>query len=127
MGVVPAWRGHGLGAHLVSRVLLALAAERAPEAWLTVNTNNPAGDLYARLGFEHRGKRPGYDRWLKLVGAAVVLPWRRLLEDDLAVVRADLGEPQPPVELQPRGLSGPALTRAGSPASCASTSSCSIR
>ena len=52
-----AWRGHGLGAHLVSRVLLALAAERAPEAWLTVNTNNPAGDLYARLGFEHRGKR----------------------------------------------------------------------
>jgi ribosomal protein S18 acetylase RimI-like enzyme len=57
VGVVPAWRGHGLGAHLVSRVLLALASERAPEAWLTVNTNNPAGDLYARLGFEHRGKR----------------------------------------------------------------------
>lgn len=57
VGVVPAWRGQGLGAHLVSRVLLALAAERAPEAWLTVNTNNPAGDLYTRLGFEHRGKR----------------------------------------------------------------------
>ena len=47
---VVAWLG-------ASAVLLALAAERAPEAWLTVNTNNPAGDLYARLGFEHRGKR----------------------------------------------------------------------
>jgi mycothiol synthase len=57
VGVVPAWRGHGLGAHLVSRVLLALASERAPEAWLTVNTNNAAGELYTRLGFEHRGKR----------------------------------------------------------------------
>lgn len=57
VGVVPAWRGRGLGAHLVSRVLQALAAERAPEAWLSVNTNNPAGDLYARLGFEQRGKR----------------------------------------------------------------------
>jgi mycothiol synthase len=57
VGVVPAWRGRGLGAHLVSRVLQTLAAERAPEAWLTVNTNNPAGDLYTRLGFEHRGKR----------------------------------------------------------------------
>jgi mycothiol synthase len=57
VGVVPAWRGRGLGAHLVSRVLQALAAERAPEAWLTVNTNNPAAALYARLGFEPRGKR----------------------------------------------------------------------
>ena len=57
VGVVPAWRGRGLGAHLVSRVLQALAAERAPEAWLTVNTDNPAGELYARLGFEQRGKR----------------------------------------------------------------------
>jgi len=57
VGVVPAWRGRGLGAHLVSRVLLGLAAERAPEAWLTVNTDNPAAELYARLGFEPRGKR----------------------------------------------------------------------
>ncbi len=57
VGVVPAWRGRGLGAHLVSRSLQALAAEGASEAWLTVNVNNPAGDLYTRLGFETYGKR----------------------------------------------------------------------
>jgi mycothiol synthase len=57
VGVVPAWRGRGLGAHLVGRVLQALAAEGAAEAWLCVNVDNPAGALYARLGFEPHGKR----------------------------------------------------------------------
>ena len=68
VGVVPAWRGHGLGAHLVSRVLLALAAERAPEARLTVNTNNPAGDSPLREAGLRAPRQAGpvYDRWLKL-------------------------------------------------------------
>ncbi|WP_344149142.1 GNAT family N-acetyltransferase [Nocardioides koreensis] len=57
VGAVPAWRGRGLGAHLVSRSLQALAAEGATEAWLTVNVDNPAADLYTRLGFETFGKR----------------------------------------------------------------------
>ncbi len=57
VGAVPAWRGRGLGAHLVSRSLQALAAEGATEAWLTVNVDNPAADLYTRLGFETYGKR----------------------------------------------------------------------
>jgi len=57
VGVVPAWRGRGLGAHLVSRGLQALAAQGASEAWLTVNVNNPAAELYTRLGFETYGKR----------------------------------------------------------------------
>ena len=60
VGVVPAWRGRALGAHLVSRSLRALAAEGAGEAWLTVNVDNPAQHLYARIGFEVSGKR---GRW----------------------------------------------------------------
>lgn len=56
VGVVPAWRGRGLGAHLVVRALGALDGE----AWLTVNLDNPAGDLYASLGFERFGVR---GRW----------------------------------------------------------------
>ena len=56
VGVVPAWRGRGLGAHLVTRALGALDGE----AWLTVNLDNPAGELYASLGFERYGVR---GRW----------------------------------------------------------------
>ncbi len=60
VGVVPAWRGRGLGAHLVTRVLAALAAEDAGPAWLTVNVDNPAGALYEALGFERYGTRARY-------------------------------------------------------------------
>jgi GNAT superfamily N-acetyltransferase len=56
VGVVPAWRGRGLGAHLVVRALGALDGE----AWLNVNLDNPAGELYASLGFERYGVR---GRW----------------------------------------------------------------
>ena len=56
VGVVPAWRGRGLGAHLVTRALGALDGE----AWLTVNLDNPAVALYASLGFERYGVR---GRW----------------------------------------------------------------
>lgn len=56
VGVVPGWRGRGLGAHLVVRALGALDGE----AWLTVNLDNPAGELYASLGFERYGVR---GRW----------------------------------------------------------------
>ncbi|WP_051549298.1 GNAT family N-acetyltransferase [Nocardioides sp. URHA0032] len=56
VGVVPAWRGRGLGAHLVVRALAGLDGE----AWLSVNLDNPAGDLYASLGFERYGVR---GRW----------------------------------------------------------------
>jgi GNAT superfamily N-acetyltransferase len=60
VGVVPAWRGRRLGAHLVSRVLTALAAEDAGPAWLMVNVDNPAGALYEALGFERYGTRARY-------------------------------------------------------------------
>ncbi|GAA1778088.1 hypothetical protein GCM10009795_025300 [Nocardioides hankookensis] len=60
VGVVPAWRGRRLGAHLVTRALGALAAEDAGPAWLTVNLDNPAGALYRSLGFVRHGTR---GRW----------------------------------------------------------------
>jgi ribosomal protein S18 acetylase RimI-like enzyme len=62
VGVVPAWRGRGLGAHLVAAVLRALAAEGTEPVWLTVNENNPASALYRRLGFTRYGIRARYVR-----------------------------------------------------------------
>ena len=60
VGVVPAWRGQGLGAHLVVRSLRSLAKSDWDEAWLAVNVDNPAHDLYLRLGFEDHGVRARY-------------------------------------------------------------------
>ena len=50
--MVPAWRGRGLGAHLVARLLRALRKAGCAQVWLAVNVDNPAHDLYLRLGFE---------------------------------------------------------------------------
>ncbi len=61
VGVVPAWRGRGLGAHLVARSLRALRKAGCEEAWLAVNVDNPAHELYLRLGFEDSGIRARYE------------------------------------------------------------------
>lgn len=61
VGVVPGWRGRGLGAHLVARSLRALRKAGCAEAWLAVNVDNPAHDLYLRLGFEDFGTRARYE------------------------------------------------------------------
>ena len=60
VGVVPAWRGRGLGAHLVVRSLRALVKAGCDQAWLAVNVDNPAHELYLRLGFEDHGTRARY-------------------------------------------------------------------
>ena len=61
VGVVPQWRGRGLGAHLTARSLTAIARAGAEEAWLTVNTDNPgARRVYERLGFREHGVRARY-------------------------------------------------------------------
>lgn len=60
VGVDPAWRGRGLGAHLVVRSLTALRDAGARRVWLCVNVDNPARDLYERLGFRARGTRARY-------------------------------------------------------------------
>lgn len=62
VGVLPGWRGHRLGAFLVTRSLRALQAEGAEEMWMCVNVNNPAEDLYRRLGFTRYGTRARYAR-----------------------------------------------------------------
>lgn len=64
VGVVPAWRGRGLGAHLVARSLRALAKGGCTQAWLAVNVDNLAHDLYLRLGFTDHGVRARYDATL---------------------------------------------------------------
>jgi GNAT superfamily N-acetyltransferase len=61
VGVVPSWRGHGLGAHLVVRSLRSLAKAGRVEAWLAVSVDNPAHDLYLRLGFLDSGIRARYE------------------------------------------------------------------
>ena len=60
VGVVPAWRGRGLGAHLVVRSLRALRKAGCEQAWLAVNVDNRAHDLYRRLGFDEYGVRARY-------------------------------------------------------------------
>ncbi len=62
VGVVPAWRGRRLGAHLVVRSLQALRDEGREAAWLAVNVDNPAHELYLRLGFADHGLRSRYER-----------------------------------------------------------------
>ena len=62
VGVVPTWRGRGLGAYLVTATLQALAAEGTEPVWLTVNENNPAAALYRSLGFIRYGTRARYVR-----------------------------------------------------------------
>ncbi len=60
VGVVPAWRHRGLGSHLVVRSLRVLARAGCEDAWLAVNVDNPAGELYHRLGFVDSGMRARY-------------------------------------------------------------------
>lgn len=60
VGVDPAWRGRRLGAHLVVRSLTALQRAGSDSVWLNVNVDNPARELYERLGFERAGTRARY-------------------------------------------------------------------
>lgn len=62
VGVVPRWRGRGLGAHLVVRSLRALRKEGCEDVWLAVNVDNPAHGLYRRLGFADAGLRARYEQ-----------------------------------------------------------------
>ena len=59
--MVPAWRGRRLGARLVARSLRALRKAGCEQVWLAVNVDNPAHELYLRLGFEDAGMRARYE------------------------------------------------------------------
>ncbi|HHU10454.1 MAG TPA: GNAT family N-acetyltransferase [Intrasporangiaceae bacterium] len=72
VGVVPTWRGHRLGAHLVVRTLTALKAAGSSRVWLNVGVDNPSWELYRRLGFEVYGTRARYaDRITPGAAAAI--------------------------------------------------------
>lgn len=63
MGVAPEWRGCGLGAALLTRVLHLAKAAGDAEVMLDVAFNNPhAAALYARVGFTMIGRRARYMR-----------------------------------------------------------------
>jgi len=57
VGVVPAWRGRGVGGALVAEALRRMRADGAKRALLDVNVDNPAARLYSRLGFTVLGRR----------------------------------------------------------------------
>ncbi|UQU63076.1 GNAT family N-acetyltransferase [Couchioplanes caeruleus] len=63
VGVVPAARGRGLGGALVCEALRRMRRDGEAEVWLDVNVDNPAVELYRRLGFEHRGRRARFAAW----------------------------------------------------------------
>lgn len=61
MGIVPRWRGHGLGARLVEEAIRRAGASKAKLVLLSVDvTNAPAIRLYERAGFRLYGKRTLY-------------------------------------------------------------------
>jgi mycothiol synthase len=62
VGVAPVARGRGIGGALVAEALRRMRADGAAEAWLNVNVDNSAVELYRRLGFAHRGRRARFQR-----------------------------------------------------------------
>lgn len=62
VGVVPAWRGHGVGEALLTRALADLRARGLPSTSLDVDTGNASGALrlYAKVGMR---RRPSFTIW----------------------------------------------------------------
>ncbi|HET7315681.1 ribosomal protein S18-alanine N-acetyltransferase [Salinisphaera sp.] len=59
--VAPVARGHGASSRLLEAVIAQASHERAGELFLEVRpSNKPARRLYARYGFQTRGRRPNY-------------------------------------------------------------------
>jgi mycothiol synthase len=61
VGVRPDHRGQGLGAALVVEALRRMRAAGGHQTLLDVNVNNPAAELYRRLGFVDVGRRARYE------------------------------------------------------------------
>lgn len=62
IAVVPQLRGRGLGRRLLEQVLADARERGAERVFLEMRTNNPAADLYRKLGFEPIGRRKDYYR-----------------------------------------------------------------
>lgn len=62
LGVVPGWRGRGLGGVLLAAAMSGARAAGFSRCWLTVGTNNPdAARLYERAWFAVAGCRARYE------------------------------------------------------------------
>ena len=61
VGVIPQARRLGLGAALTRESLTRMRADGATEAWLNVNVDNPAKNVYLRLGFIESGRRARFE------------------------------------------------------------------
>lgn len=71
MGIVPRWRGHGLGARLIEEAMRRAGAAGAKLVLLSVDaTNQPAIRLYEQAGFRLYGRRTLY-AWTAQHTAAV--------------------------------------------------------
>lgn len=60
--VLPHYRGKGLGAALLTKVIENASKRGIRRLFLEMRRNNPAGKLYAAFGFRTIGIRPGYYR-----------------------------------------------------------------
>ncbi|MBN8191951.1 GNAT family N-acetyltransferase [Bacillus sp. NTK074B] len=63
VGVIPEWRGKGIGAVLTAKCLEELRQDGMKPVGLHVNQNNPGAiKLYERLGFEIVRRRGTFER-----------------------------------------------------------------
>ncbi|MEP3227386.1 MAG: ribosomal protein S18-alanine N-acetyltransferase [Parasphingorhabdus sp.] len=60
IAVSPQHQGHGIGIALLERLLDDAVRNGVSAVFLEVRSNNPAQNLYQRLGFEKIGTRPAY-------------------------------------------------------------------
>ncbi|MEM8726076.1 MAG: GNAT family N-acetyltransferase, partial [Pseudomonadota bacterium] len=62
IGVVPRFRGRGLGQVLIDRLFDAARRRGTSRMFLEMRRGNPAVHLYRKTGFEPVGERPNYYR-----------------------------------------------------------------
>ena len=60
IGVIPDARGRRLGTQLIEAAIADARMRRAERLFLEARHNNPAIELYARIGFEQIGRRKDY-------------------------------------------------------------------
>lgn len=94
MGIIPAYRGRGLGALALSEVLANLRQSGDSRLVLEViDTNEPAVRLYHRLGFRKRRRLVGYRRPAGAVGSLATVDLVDI--DPLTVARRVAGDGMP--------------------------------
>lgn len=73
IALLPQWRNRGIGARLLADIL-AEADARGLAVTIHVEKNNPARQLYRRLGFEIVADRGVYDFWSRPPGNTPSVP-----------------------------------------------------